>query len=406
MRIRRTEFRVFSIRIPQSEIEKMNLRLVERIADAVLYEGYILYPYRPSAVKNQQRWNFGALCPPSYSLAQGGTEACVMQTECLVEGNEQTTLEVKIRFLHLLTREVCAVNADCGLRIADFSDEQIQSSLTDSDFQIVPSLEVNGRLFQTWQEAVERDVLLQGFNLSEAVARAERLAFSFPSSRAFELLRDETSGQIAGLILRRQQAVEGEIELRIADCGLRKMEDGVNEAEDKSTTNNPQSAFRIPQCFKITARILNLTPLEDAAQRSRDEALMRSFVSTHTILGVSEGEFASLLDPPEALREAAAGCQNTGTYPVLAGDEGARDCMLSSPIILYDYPQIAPESAGDLFDGTEIDEILTLRIMTLTDEEKHEMRGADDRARQILERTETMPVEQLMKMHGAMKNVK
>ena len=52
--------------------------------------------------------------------------------------------------------------------------------------------------------------------------------------------------------------------------------------------------------------------------------------------------------------------------------------MLSSPIILYDYPQIAPESPGDLFDGTEIDEILALRILTLTEDEKHEMRNADD----------------------------
>ncbi len=79
--------------------------------------------------------------------------------------------------------------------------------------------------------------------------------------------------------------------------------------------------------------------------------------------------------------------------------------MLSSPIILYDYPQIAPESAGDFFDGTEIDEMLTLRIMTLTDDEKREMRGADERARLILERTEAMPVEHLMKLHGAVRGI-
>jgi hypothetical protein len=145
--------------------------------------------------------------------------------------------------------------------------------------------------------------------------------------------------------------------------------------------------------------------LDDADGRSRDEALMRSFVSTHTILSVRVGEFVSLLDPPETFKEAAAGCRNVGTYPVLVGDEGERGVMLSSPIILYDYPQIAPESAGELFDGTEIDEILTLRIMTMTDEEKREMRGADDRARRILERTEQMPAEQLMKMHGAIKKV-
>ena len=80
--------------------------------------------------------------------------------------------------------------------------------------------------------------------------------------------------------------------------------------------------------------------------------------------------------------------------------------MLSSPIILYDYPQIAPESAGDLFDGTEIDEILSLRIMTLTDEEKLEMCQSDDRAREMLERTETMPVEQLMKLHGVLRGLR
>jgi hydrogenase maturation protease len=374
----------------------MNLGLVEKIADAVLYEGYILYPYRPSAVKNQQRWNFGALCSESYSVAQGGTEAWTMQTECLVQGSGNTTLDVKVRFLHLLTREVGVPNADCRMQIADCDDGKIQASISDSNLSVVASLEVNGKLFQTWQEAIERDVQLQGINVSETLIQPRRQTFSFPSSREVELLRDESSGQIVGCIIRRQQAIEGAIEVRIAECGMQ-----INEAAHLSS--NPQSDISIPQSFKITVRILNLTPFEDAKQKSRDEALMRSFVSTHTILGVREGEFASLLDPPEALSEVAASCSNVGTYPVLVGEEGTRDALLSSPIILYDYPQIAPESAGELFDGTEIDEILTLRIMTLTDEEKHEMRGADERARKILERTETLPLEQLMKMHGAMK---
>ncbi|HST20797.1 MAG TPA: hypothetical protein VLR90_06760, partial [Blastocatellia bacterium] len=129
-------------------------------------------------------------------------------------------------------------------------------------------------------------------------------------------------------------------------------------------------------------------------------------VSTHTILSVREGEFVSSLDPPDEFRDAVAHCNNIGTWPVLVGDEGERGVMLSSPIILYDYPQIAPESSGDLFDGTEIDEILTLRIMTLTDEEKREMRSVDERARKILERTETLPAEQLMKMHGAVRGLR
>src|SRR5215510_10338430 len=77
--------------------------LVERIADAVLYEGYILYPYRPSAVKNQQRWNFGVVCPESYAVAQKGTESSTMRTECLIEGD--ATVDVRVRFLHLMLRE-------------------------------------------------------------------------------------------------------------------------------------------------------------------------------------------------------------------------------------------------------------------------------------------------------------
>ena len=133
---------------------------------------------------------------------------------------------------------------------------------------------------------------------------------------------------------------------------------------------------------------------------------MRSLVSAHVVLGVEEGEFVSLLDPPEALRPVIDECHNQGVFPVLVGEEGQRDTMLASPIILYDYPQIAPESAGDLFDGTEIDEILSLRIMTMTDEEKREMRESDERARQMLERTENMPAEQFMKLHGALRGLR
>ena len=152
-------------------------------------------------------------------------------------------------------------------------------------------------------------------------------------------------------------------------------------------------------------RIKNETPFETLAATNRDDALLRSLVSTHTILSVENGAFVSLLDPPDDLKEFTPSCQSIGTYPVLAGVEGELDCMLSSPIILYDYPQIAAESAGNLFDGAEIDEILTLRIMTLTDEEKREMRSVDDRARKILERTEMMPEEQLLKMHGVIRGL-
>ena len=129
-------------------------------------------------------------------------------------------------------------------------------------------------------------------------------------------------------------------------------------------------------------------------------------MSAHSILHVGGGAFVSSIDPPEPFRAAVSECHNIGAWPVLAGEEGQCDTVLSAPIILYDYPQIAPESAGDLFDGTEIDEILALRILTMTDDEKLEVRNGDDRTRQILERTEMLPPEHFQKLHGALRGLR
>jgi hydrogenase maturation protease len=95
------------------------------------------------------------------------------------------------------------------------------------------------------------------------------------------------------------------------------------------------------------------------------------YASAHLVLSTKQGEFVSLLDPTEEFRPYVIGCKNIGNFPVLLGNSGEHDTMLCSPIILYDYPQIAPESAGDFYDATEMDEMLTLRLMTLTDEEKN-----------------------------------
>ena len=134
--------------------------------------------------------------------------------------------------------------------------------------------------------------------------------------------------------------------------------------------------------------------------------MLRTLVSTHTILSVRGGRFVSLLDPPEDWRSLAAGCKNVGTWPILVGEPPDASTMLSSPIILYDYPEIAPESPGDLFDGCEIDEILTLRILTLTEEETRVAAGLDVRTRDMLARTEALAREQLSRLHGAMRPVR
>jgi hypothetical protein len=347
----------------------MNLAVVEKITKAVLYEGYMLYPYRPSSVKNQQRWNFGVLCPQSYSAAQKGSEAWTMQTECLVEGSSMTGLEVRVRFLQLVDRSV----GELGMPI-----NHVPSGET-PEFRLVDRLVVKNRVYQPWQEAVEREVVLPVYNVEALGYRLMPDAFTFPAEKQFEYLRD-TDDQIAGVVVRERQSLYGAVEIM-----SEKVLDGV---------------------FKVSVRVRNTTPFEVATDSTRDDALLHSLASTHTVLGVQDGRFVSLLAPPEPLIDIVAICKNVGTFPVLVGEEGHCDTLLSSPIILYDYPQIAPESAGDLFDGTEIDEILSLRIMTLTDDEKLEMSQSDDRARLMLERTESMPVEQLMKLHGVLRGLR
>jgi hydrogenase maturation protease len=154
-------------------------------------------------------------------------------------------------------------------------------------------------------------------------------------------------------------------------------------------------------------RITNTTPWPqgETVGQGRSDAVRQTFVSTHTILRVQAGAFVSLLEPPPALQAAAEACANLKTWPVLVGDDGERHTLLSSPIILYDYPRVSPESPGDLFDATEIDELLRLSIMTLTDEEKREMRESDARGREILERTESLSQDHLMQLHAAVRSV-
>src|ERR1019366_6786203 len=156
--------------------------------------------------------------------------------------------------------------------------------------------------------------------------------------------------------------------------------------------------------YRLHASFANETP--GGGKMSRVCAQRCAYLSSHLLLSVENGKFVSLLDTEDSLKIAVGECRQQGVFPVLAGEVGSRNCMLCSPIILYDYPQVAPESAGDFFDGTEMDEMLALRVMTLTDEEKSEMRRSDSHARAILERTEMLPPDHLMKLHGAVRGMR
>jgi hypothetical protein len=342
----------------------MNLASAETIVRAVLYEGYILYPYRASSIKNRQRWTFGGLFPEDYARSGDTGDACRMQTECLLQGVRATRLELRVRFLHLMNRQVGQL-AEPLIELPENGEPA---------FTPVEALEVDGAQHLTWQEAIEREVGLSIPAIGALLDAPKRLAFEFRGRRELTPLR-EAEGQIAGVLLRTSMTVTGEVTL---------------------------SAERvIDEVVRLTIGIVNRTPL--AAVLDRDQAQLYALASTHTILG-TDGAFVSLLDPPEALAEAAAACANQGTWPVLVGAPGARDTLLSSPIVLYDHPQVAPESPGDLYDATEIDEILSLRILAMADAEKREMAAVDARARALLERTEALTPQQWQAMHGAMRH--
>jgi hypothetical protein len=348
----------------------MNAALVEKVVKAVLYEGYILYPYRASSKKNRERFTFGRVYPEDYSIAQKGAEPCAMQTECLVrDESKDAVVAISVRFLHPMAREVGILREPLSKMPGDGTPE----------FDVAPDFRFGEQLYQTWQEVVEQKVEVPPFPLRETWQTAHE--FEFPSSHAVEPIRGD-EGKIRALLVRRQDAVRGTIEV-------------VAQPIDDAV-------------FKISMRILNRTPVPSNELENQSAIIMRTFTSTHTILQTMGGEWLSLTDPPPAYAEATSACKNIGTWPVLVGEqsEHERDAMLSSPIILYDYPQIAPESPGDLFDGLEIDEILTLRVMAMSDAEKIEMRQVDEQARRILERTENMSSDHLLNMHGVMRSVR
>jgi hypothetical protein len=313
---------------------------VAQIADAVLYEGYILWPYRRSALKNQRRFTFGGVYPRGHS-ERHPDDPWRMQTQCLVEG-EAPGVEVRVRFLHVVQRAVARHAA--------------------GRLQFVDELVVDGRRHLAWEEAAERELALGPFEIA--------------AGHEEEALHD-ASGRRAGAIVRSWEPLRGAVEVQTA-----RVADGL---------------------VRVTVAITNATPFEAG---SREDALKRTLCSTHTILRARGGRFVSLTDPPEELRAAAAACRNEATWPVLVGEPGSRDAMLSSPIILEDHPRIAPESPGDLFDGGEIDQLLILSILSLTDEEKAEMRASDPRAQEILERTEALSAEELMRLHGAIRDLR
>jgi hypothetical protein len=332
----------------------MNREVAQKVADSVLYEGYMLYPYRSSAIKNRQRWTFGILYPPAYAEVIGGTERSGLHSECLVQGGADAAIQIELCFLHLNARQVF--------------------QQTNGVFEPVQSLSIGGQLAQSC-DGVRRNFVVFEFPLS---AKGRQFEFGCAETNNEELLCD-SAGKVVGKVCWVQKDVHGTLAARTQEIR--------------------------PDLRRLSIDVENQTRLPGDAS-DRTTVLLRSLLSTQLMLSAQGAQFISLLDPPDDLKQAAAGCRNIGNLPVLVGSPGDREMMLCSPILLYDYPQVAPESVGDFYDATEIDEVLTLRVMTLADDEKSELRQGSENVRELLERTEATAREQLMRTHGAVRELR
>ncbi|MGW1003744.1 hypothetical protein [Streptomyces sp. NPDC002520] len=343
---------------------------VSGVADAVLYEGYLLYPYRRSSGKNRVRWQFGVLLPREWVEADGpvrvgisgSADSWYQQTECLVRvGRPGAVVQVRVRYLQMQHKQVEAAG--------------------DGGFRAVESLRTDdGTTHLSFDEAVPREVDLV-WPLEDLLRGPCRAPVSAQASTETEPLSEG-----AGRVVRRREEVRAHTTVEAEHLGA--------------------------EVYRLRVRTENAGSAPDP-RVPRGEALRRALLAAHTLIGGEGLEFVSLIDPPAALRDHVRDCRNAFTFPVLGGepprtDDGAGatgPVVLSSPIILPDHPQVAPESPGDLHDAAEIDEILTLRTMLLTDEEKAEARATDPRAARILDRVDTMPREVFSRLHGAIRSL-
>jgi hypothetical protein len=325
-----------------------------KVADAVLYEGYILYPYTASAPKNRIRWQFGVVVPEAYA-AQGTGEPSQMQTEVLLECDGSTEVDVLVRFLQVEARQV--------------------EAWRQAAFVPVESLALAVKKYVTFDEGVERELAI---HLRPGVEDRTAVPIASPAQESIEPLAD-AAGAPAGRIVRRRWPLHGAI-----------------------TVESERVAAR-PGLYKLRVRIDNSSAVVPG---ERSSALRTAFVSTHTLLHARGGRFLSALDPPNDAREATAQLVNRHTWPVLAGDAQSdsqrSSLVLSSPIILYDFPAVAPQSEADSFDATEVDELMMLSVRSLSDEERAEARATDERARAVIDRAERFGPDELERLHGTL----
>ncbi|GAC1399309.1 MAG: hypothetical protein NVS4B6_08110 [Mycobacterium sp.] len=313
------------------------------VADAVLYEGYLLYPYRASSRKNQSRWQFGVLGPPGAAAAGIGEED-TLAAQVLVRSGGIPSLSGVVRFLQLQHR---GAERDVG----------------GGHFEQVDELSTGSGSWISWDEAVECEIAITPFPVTSL---PRTLDISVSAGTDIETLD-------GGQLVRTRSSLHGLLDI---------------------------SAERDGDLLRLSFEVRNTA----APAAGKDEAIATSLIGTHLLVEVTDGEFVSLLEPPDSAVEAVARCSQHRCFPVLAGPPSDECLVLVSPIILYDHPEIAEQSKGALYDSTEIDEILTLRVMTMTDEEKALARATDPLAARIIDRCDSMSPEAMLDLHGVLRN--
>jgi hypothetical protein len=279
------------------------------VADAVLYEGYVLYPYRASATKNQLRWQFGVLVPRA-CIVVDGSERWTMRTECLVAPGANPMLSVRIRCLHVQHRAVeCAVADGAG-----------SSGPTGSKSMAA--------VYVPWDEAVEHVVDIAPLPVASLTSATRDEPFRLAAGADFETVRQGHGpevGRVVGRVVRRRDAVEGCVRIRAQH---------------------------------VTGDLVKVVvAVENTTDWTRDRASRDEIISHSLVRGAHDARRRRRLVRVVARPTRGRPCRGCGVrqrrhVPVLIG---GGDVVLSSPIILYDQPEVAPESPGDLYDATEID---------------------------------------------------
>ncbi len=338
-----------------------DLTRARQVADAVLYEGYLLYPYRASSAKNQVRWQFGILGPEGAEQAGVG-EPPTMSAQVLFEAQQLgATIDICLRFLHVQARSVERREGDRWVPVSE--------------------LVVEGTRWIPFHEAVPREVCFAGITLSDLVVGHTLDVGLSGGAEDTDVEELTEGGNVVGRLVRRRWALQGAVAVAL-DPGLDPRAGILTITVDNHTA---------------WAREASLAP----GGTPRDLAARHSFVGTHLLLTALGGRFLSSIDPPDWAAADAKTLMSQRCWPSLIADDDGSDAVLVAPIILGDHPTVAPESAGDLFDATEIDEILTLRVITMTDGEKAEARGTDPRAAAILDRCDGMTGSAMERLHGA-----